>query len=170
MPKVLIIDDEEFTVDMLQTFLQMSGFETVGAYNGEDGIVLTQIESPDVIILDLMLPDLEGYDVCRRLRGFPQTANLPILILSARTTQVDKDRALSAGADAYLTKPVQFPQLLIDLHKLLSTPRAPQAAPISEAPTNETLLSVDGATLTDKPLANDYADKSSTSSADHALP
>ncbi len=99
MAKVLIVDDEEFTVDMLQTFLQMNGFETIGAYNGEDGLVLAQIESPDVLILDLMLPDLEGYDVCKRLRSYAPTSKLPVLILSARTTQVDKDKAISAGAN-----------------------------------------------------------------------
>ncbi len=123
MSKVLIVDDEEFTVDMLTTFLGMNGYETVGAYNGEDALVLAQIESPDILILDLMLPDLEGYDVCRRLRDFEPTSKLPVLILSARTAQVDKDKALLAGADGYLTKPVQFPLLLVELTRLLNRPR-----------------------------------------------
>ncbi len=119
MPKVLIVDDEEFTVDMLQIFLKMNGFEAIGAYNGEDGLMLTQVESPDVLILDLMLPDIQGYDVCQRLRSFEKTANLPILILSARTSQADKDKATKAGADGYLTKPVQFPVLLTELNRVL---------------------------------------------------
>jgi DNA-binding response OmpR family regulator len=124
MPKILIVDDEPFTVEMLQTFLQINGYEAVGALNGQDGIVLSQVESPDILILDLMLPDLEGYDVCRRLRNFPPTSQLPVLILSARTAQVDKDKALAAGANGYLTKPVRFPELLSELRRL-PTPLPP---------------------------------------------
>ncbi len=120
MPKVLIVDDELFTVDMLETFLQINGYETIGAYNGQDGLALAQIESPDVMLLDLMMPDLEGYEVCKQLRAFPQTAKLPILIISARTSQVDKDRAFGAGADGYLIKPIQFPTLLTELNRVLA--------------------------------------------------
>jgi DNA-binding response OmpR family regulator len=126
MAKVLIVDDEPFTVEMLETFLQMSGYQTVGALTGEDGIVLSQIESPDVLILDLMLPDIDGYDVCRRLRSFPITARLPVLILSARVAQVDKDKARDAGANGYLTKPIQFPSLLSELTRLLVPVLPPQ--------------------------------------------
>jgi len=141
MPKILIIDDEPFTVEMLQTFLQINSYETVGAFNGQDGIVLCQVESPDIVILDLMLPDLEGYDVCRQLRKFPPTAHLPVLILSARTAQVDKDNALAAGANGYLTKPVRFPDLLEELKRLLTArPRTensplPASATSSSSPT-----------------------------------
>ena len=123
MAKVLIIDDEPFTVEMLETFLRMNGYDTVGALSGEDGIVLSQIESPDLLILDLMLPDLEGYEVCRRLRTLAApTSALPVLILSARIAQVDKEKALNAGANGYLTKPVQFPALLSELSRLLQAP------------------------------------------------
>jgi DNA-binding response OmpR family regulator len=123
--KLLIVDDEEFTVDMLQTFLQINGYETIGAFNGEDGLVLAQVERPEMVILDLMLPDLEGYEVCRRLRTFPDGANIPVIVLSARTESASKERALSAGANAYLTKPVQFPNLLAELNRLKSMPAAP---------------------------------------------
>ena len=122
MPKVLIIDDEPFTVEMLQTFLQIHGYEAVGALNGADGIILSQVESPDALLLDLMLPDLDGFEVCHRLRAFPPTARLPVLILSARTAQVDIDHALTAGANGYLTKPVRFPELLSELKRLLAPP------------------------------------------------
>src|SRR4051812_44222168 len=102
---------------MLSTFLQINGFETVGAFNGEDGLVLTQVERPEIIILDLMLPDLEGYEVCRRIRTQPDGANLPVLVLSARAESQSKALAFEAGANAYLTKPVQFPQLLTELNR-----------------------------------------------------
>lgn len=129
MPKVLIIDDEPFTVEMLQTFLQIHGYEAVGALNGTDGVILSQVESPDVLLLDLMLPDIDGFEVCRRLRTVPATTRLPVLILSARTAQVDIDRALALGANGYLTKPVRFPELLSELKRLLAPP-APVELPL----------------------------------------
>ncbi|MHB8626629.1 MAG: response regulator transcription factor [Aggregatilineales bacterium] len=135
MLKVLIIDDEPFTVEMLQTFLQIHSYTAIGAFNGADGIVLSQVEAPDVLILDLMLPDLDGFEICRRLRGFPSTAHLPVLILSARTAQVDKDKALAAGANGYLTKPVRFPDLLSELKRLL-TPPSPVETSASPASIN----------------------------------
>ncbi len=119
MPKILIIDDEPFTIDMLETFLKLHGYETAGAMTGEDGLLLVRIESPDIVLLDLMLPDVQGFDVCRRLRAYPPTTRLPVLILSALSSQADRDRAFSAGANGYLTKPVQFPQLLAELDRIL---------------------------------------------------
>lgn len=140
MTRLLIVDDEQFTVDMLQTFLEINGYQVFGAYNGEDGLVLVQVERPEVIILDLMLPDIEGYEVCRRLRTGPDTAHLPILILSARAEAASRERAILAGADGYLTKPVQFPVLLSELTRLLAlqrqyqTPAEPLPAPTATAP------------------------------------
>ncbi len=141
MPKVLIIDDEPFTVEMLQTFLQIHSYTAIGALNGEDGIILSQVEAPDVLLLDLMLPDLDGFEVCRRLRDLPSTAHLPVLILSARTAQVDKDKALAAGANGYLTKPVRFPDLLSELKRLLLPP-SPVEAGSSPASINGLLPAV----------------------------
>src|SRR5579863_9294926 len=138
MPKVLIIDDEPFTVDMLQTFLQINGYEAIGALNGEDGIVLTQVESPDVVILDLMLPDIDGFDVCRQLRSLALTARLPVLILSARTSLADRDRGLAAGANGYLTKPVRFPELLSELKRLLTVIPALDVAPMPDTVSTST--------------------------------
>jgi DNA-binding response OmpR family regulator len=123
--KLLIVDDEPFTVDMLQTFLQLNGFETYGAFNGEDGLVLVKVEEPQIVILDLMLPDIEGYEVCKRIRDYPQTASLPVLVLSARAEAAAKEQALAAGADAFMVKPVQFPALLSELNRLLQKKAAP---------------------------------------------
>ena len=134
MTKLLIVDDEEFTVDMLQTFLQFNGFETIGAFNGQDGLVLTQVEHPEIIILDLMLPDIEGYEVCRQIRTYPNGAMLPVIVLSARTEAASKERALQAGANAYLTKPVQFPVLLAELNRLMLAKATPAAPEIPEPP------------------------------------
>jgi DNA-binding response OmpR family regulator len=121
--KLLIVDDEPYTVDMLQTFLQINGYETVGALNGEDGLVLVRVEQPDIVILDLMLPDIEGFEVCERIRSYPPTTNLPVLIISARNDAAAKERARAAGANGYLVKPVQFAELLSELNRLLSLKR-----------------------------------------------
>jgi DNA-binding response OmpR family regulator len=128
--KLLIVDDEPFTVDMLQTFLEINGYETLGAFRGEDGLVMVKTEHPDLMILDLMMPDIEGFEVCQRIRAFEPTAGLPVLVISARADPASKERAFAAGADGYLVKPIQFPQLLTELNRLL-TKRQPQpAAPV----------------------------------------
>jgi DNA-binding response OmpR family regulator len=136
--KLLIVDDEPFTVDMLQTFLQINGYETFGALNGEDGLVLVKVENPEIVILDLMLPDIEGYEVCQRIRNYPASQDMPVLVLSARADAASKERAKASGADAYLVKPVQFPELLSELQRLLSTRKtkptqSPQPAPAPPA-------------------------------------
>jgi DNA-binding response OmpR family regulator len=120
VPKLLIVDDEPFTVEMLESFLQINGYETVGAFNGEDGLVLVSVEQPEAVILDLMLPDLEGFEVCQRIRRHPESANLPVLIVSARTDADARERAAAAGANGYLVKPVNFPLLLAELKRLLA--------------------------------------------------
>ena len=120
MPKLLIVDDEPFTVEMLQSFLQINGYETVGALNGEDGLVLVKVEQPEAVILDLMLPDIEGYEVCQRIRSYPDSAKLPVLIVSARTDAASRERAEAAGANGYMIKPVNFSQLLSELKRLLA--------------------------------------------------
>jgi DNA-binding response OmpR family regulator len=136
VPKLLIVDDEPALVEMLQTFLQLNDFETVKAFNGRDGLVLADVERPDLIILDLMLPDIEGYEVCQRIRSYPTGATLPVLILSARADPTSKERAMAAGANAYLVKPVRFAELLSALKRLLAArsvaAKPPQPAP--EAP------------------------------------
>ncbi len=123
MTKLLIVDDEPLTVDMLETFLQINGYETIGAFNGEDGLVLVQAEEPEIIILDLMLPDIEGFEVCRRIRTLPDFARyaaLPVLVLSARIEESSRKRAMEVGANAYLTKPVKFADLLNELGRLIT--------------------------------------------------
>jgi DNA-binding response OmpR family regulator len=117
--KILVVDDEEDIVDMLQAILEMQGYQVVGAYNGTDGLLLTRLESPDLIILDMMLPDIQGYEVCRQLRANPPTEKLPVIILSARTSQEAIELGKRAGANVYMTKPVQLPQFFAHLQRLL---------------------------------------------------
>ena len=122
MPKLLIVDDESATVDMLATYLNIIGHDTVGAYSGEDGLVLAEAERPDLVILDLMMPDIQGFDVCQRLRASGKFENLPIVILSARIDQASIDKAMDSGADVYLTKPIDLPKLTSEIKRLLDNP------------------------------------------------
>jgi inorganic pyrophosphatase len=130
---IVVVDDEPFIVEMLSTFLEIKGYQVRGAYSGEEGLLTVQTEKPDALLLDLMLPDIDGLQVMSRLRAMPDFANLPILIISARTDTEAKVRAEQAGANDYLTKPVQMP-LLADLLSRLFTARQPAAPPAGVQP------------------------------------
>ncbi|MBQ2967417.1 MAG: response regulator transcription factor [Clostridia bacterium] len=103
MPKkVLIVDDEKAIVDILKFNLAREGYETVEAYDGEEGYNKVLTENPDLILLDVMLPNMPGFDVCRKVR---EKSNVPIIMLTARTEEIDKVLGLELGADDYITKP-----------------------------------------------------------------
>lgn len=120
MKKLLIIDDEEATVEMLSMFLQISGYNTLEAYAGDEGLVLAKLELPALIISDLMMPDIDGIELCRRVREHEELKDLPIIIISARTDATVIDRAMENGANAYLTKPIDLPQLIGEIERLLA--------------------------------------------------
>jgi len=122
---IAIVDDEPHMVEMLSTFLKIKGYQTRGVNSGQEGLVLVQTEKPDAVLLDLMLPDIEGFEVCQKLRAMPDYAKLPILIVSARTDAASQARAEQAGASAYLTKPVNFPLLMTELDRLIKAPSTP---------------------------------------------
>ena len=117
---VVIVDDEPAMVDMLTTFLTMKGFQVHGAYTGMAGLDAIEREQPDVVLLDLMLPDIDGFEVCRRLRSRPAYASLPVVIISARAETEAVERAMGTGANAYMVKPLRFPELLEEIAKLVS--------------------------------------------------
>ncbi|MBI5960730.1 MAG: response regulator [Chloroflexi bacterium] len=127
---IVIVDDEPFIVDMLSTFLEIKGYQVHGAYSGEDGLATVQVEKPDAVLLDLMLPDIDGLEVMSRLRAMPDFADLPIIIVSARTDTESKVRAEQGGANDYMTKPVQMPVLADLLSRLLSA-RQPAVPPVA---------------------------------------
>ncbi len=114
-----IVDDEPLMVDMLSTFLKLKGYQVRGVYSGQEGLSLVEKETPDALLLDLMLPDIDGFKVCQTLRALPAFATMPIIIVSARTDPASKTKAIEAGASAYITKPVRFPDLLAELDRLL---------------------------------------------------
>ena len=107
--RILIVDDERNIVDILKFNLQKEGFDTLEAYDGLAGVEMFEKEKPDLILLDLMLPEIDGFTVCRRIR---QTSQVPILMLTAREEEVDKVLGLELGADDYITKPFSPRELM----------------------------------------------------------
>lgn len=107
--KILIVDDEKNIVDILKFNLKKEGFTTIEAYDGEQAIELALVEKPDLILLDVMLPKMDGFTVCRKLR---QSISTPILMLTAKEEEVDKVLGLELGADDYITKPFSQRELM----------------------------------------------------------
>jgi two-component system, OmpR family, phosphate regulon response regulator PhoB len=118
-PRVLIVEDETALVELLRYNLEQSGFRVSVAYDGEEALASVHEDVPDLILLDWMLPLMSGIEVCRQLRRQTATANLPIIMLTARGEEGDRVRGLDAGADDYLTKPFSFEELLARLRALL---------------------------------------------------
>lgn len=107
--KILIVEDEQAIVDIISFNLQREGYTVLAAYDGEEGVEKAKAENPDLILLDLMLPKMDGYEVCKYLR---KTMSTPIIMLTAREEEVDKILGLELGADDYITKPFSMRELL----------------------------------------------------------
>lgn len=110
--KILIIEDDRDIVEMLEYNLAEAGYDTISALNGRDGVVLAGKERPDLIILDIMLPIIDGFEVCRMLKNDNAVAHIPIIILSAKSQETDKVVGLELGADDYVTKPFSPRELI----------------------------------------------------------
>ena len=120
MARFLVVDDEYATVEMIGAFLSLKGHEWIGAYGGNEALTLVELEAPDMIILDLMMPDMDGFEVCRRVRSMNGISDVPILIVSARTDQEAIDQAMSLGASGYMTKPLKnFNDLIVEIEQYL---------------------------------------------------
>ncbi|HAG10309.1 MAG TPA: DNA-binding response regulator [Desulfotomaculum sp.] len=105
MPRILVVDDEEHIVELVRFNLEREGFEVIASGDGDAALKKVSSEQPDLIILDLMLPGQDGLSVCRILRSDPNTRGIPVIILSARTEEIDRILGLEMGADDYVTKP-----------------------------------------------------------------
>lgn len=111
--RVLIVEDEKDVREMLRLNLKAGGFDVLEAHNGAEGLAIAKAELPSVVILDLMMPEMSGMEVCRALRRNPATSRIPILMLTAKSTEVDKVAGLEVGADDYVTKPFSPRELLL---------------------------------------------------------
>lgn len=112
VPRVLIIEDEPAQREVLAYNLEAEGFQVSQAGDGEEGLLLVEEDNPDLILLDWMLPGLSGIEVCRRLKSKSETRGLPVVMLSARSEEVDRVRGLETGADDYMIKPYSLAELM----------------------------------------------------------
>jgi len=119
MPKILLVEDNEMNRDMLSRRLIKKGYEVVMALDGEQALEMAQAEAPDLILMDISLPGLDGWEATRRLKARPETQAIPIIALTAHAMAGDKEKCLEAGCDDYDTKPVEFPRLLGKIQDLL---------------------------------------------------
>ncbi|HET7757876.1 MAG TPA: response regulator [Steroidobacteraceae bacterium] len=125
MNKILLIEDNELNRDMLSRRLQKRGYEVVTAVDGETGVTLAGSEAPALILMDVSLPGIDGWEATRRLKAARETRHIPIVALTAYVTPGDRDKALAVGCDEFDTKPIELPRLLQKIETLLK--RGPRA-------------------------------------------
>ena len=119
MPKILLVEDNEMNRDMLSRRLERKGFQVVIAIDGQQGVEMAQAEFPDLILMDMSLPILDGWSATRQLKQNSITQNIPIIALTAHAMSGDRQKCVEAGCDDYDTKPVEFPRLLGKIQLLL---------------------------------------------------
>ena len=127
-PRILMVDDEKDIVDLVAYNLEKEGYETLKALDGEKALQLVRTKTPDLVVLDLMLPGIQGLEVCKRIRKDPETASIPIIMLTAKGAEIDKIVGLEVGADDYITKPFSVKELLARIKAVLRRSEARRAA------------------------------------------
>jgi len=120
MVKILLVEDNEMNRDMLSRRLQRRGYEVVMATDGEQAITMAQAESPALILMDMSLPTLDGWEATRRLKAAEQTKTIPVIALTAHAMAGDREKSMEAGCDDYDTKPIEFPRLMEKIENLLN--------------------------------------------------
>ncbi len=126
MAKILLIEDNEANRDALSRHLKRRGYEVVMAVDGQQGIAMARSEAPTLILMDMSLPVLDGWEATRQLKADAQTGSIPVIALTAHAMAGDRAKALEAGCDDYDTKPVEFPRLLAKIQSLLVGKDAPE--------------------------------------------
>ena len=152
--KILIVDDEKAIVDILEFNLKREGYETLKAYDGREGLRMGREENPDLILLDIMLPHMDGFEVCKTLRD--GGSNVPIIMLTAREEETDKVFGLESGADDYITKPFSMRELMA---RVRSNMRRGQMAAAPAAPA-EPQTDADGGVVQIRELTVDFPRRS----------
>lgn len=125
MAKILIVEDNEMNRDMLSRRLERRGYTTLIAVDGGAGVAKARTDAPDLILMDMSLPVIDGWEASRQIKTDPATASIPIIALTAHAMTSDRDKAIQAGCDDYDTKPVELPRLLGKIEALLKKPPAP---------------------------------------------
>ena len=129
--KILVVDDEIYIVHILDFSLGMEGYEVVTALDGEQALEKLKAEKPDLIVLDIMMPKLDGYEVCKAIKSDPETRHIPVILLSAKGRNVDQKMGFDVGADDYITKPFSPRKLVERINQLLG-----QAVTERQTPSN----------------------------------
>ena len=119
MPRILVVEDDEMNRDSLTRLLRRRGYEMLTACDGVEGVMVGQSEMPDLILMDMSLPVLDGWEATRRLKAAPKTQAIPIIALTAHAMAADRDKALAAGCDDYDSKPIDLKRLLPKIEALL---------------------------------------------------
>ena len=119
MPKILLVEDQEMNRDMLSRRLKKRGYDVEIAVDGAEGLEKAKTTSPDLILMDMSLPVIDGWEATRRLKADGETRSVPVIALTAHAMSTDREKAMDAGCDAYETKPVELPRLLAAIEKLL---------------------------------------------------
>jgi CheY-like chemotaxis protein len=119
MPRILLVEDNELNRDMLSRRLQRRGYDVIIAVDGRQGVAMAQSEAPDLVLMDMSLPVIDGWEATRALKGAAETKNIPVIALTAHAMSTDRDKALEAGCDDYDTKPIEFSRLLGKMEALI---------------------------------------------------
>src|SRR3982074_772008 len=127
MARILLVEDNDMNRDMLSRRLQRRGYGVLIALDGAEGVGEAQTKAPDLILMDMSLPILDGWEATRRLKAAPETAAIPVIALTAHAMATDREKAMEAGCDDYDTKPIELPRLLGKIEAMLSGVRPPQA-------------------------------------------
>ena len=122
MAKILLVEDNELNRDMLSRRLARKGYEVLLAEDGAKGVAVAAAERPDLVLMDMSLPVLDGWEATRRLKGDPGTRAIPVIALTAHAMSTDREKVAEAGCDDYDTKPIELPRLLAKIERLLGTP------------------------------------------------
>jgi two-component system cell cycle response regulator DivK len=119
MPKILLVEDNEMNRDMLSRRLLRNSFEVVMAVNGQEGVDMAKSEKPDLILMDMSLPIMDGWEATRTIKADDATKSIPVIALTAHAMESDREQALQAGCDDFDTKPIELPRLLGKINALL---------------------------------------------------
>jgi CheY-like chemotaxis protein len=120
MPKILLVEDNEMNRDMLSRRLERRGYRVAIAVDGQQGVEMAGSEIPDLVLMDMSLPVLDGWEAARRLKAAPETRSIPIIALTAHAMVGDREKAIESGCDDYDTKPVEFQRLLEKIETILA--------------------------------------------------
>jgi two-component system, cell cycle response regulator DivK len=124
MPRVLLVEDNEMNRDMLSRRLARREYEVLVAVDGGEGVAMAGSEAPDLILMDMSLPVMDGWEATRQLKASPETKAIPIIALTAHAMSGDREKAMEAGCDDYDTKPIELPRLLAKMEALLGEKKA----------------------------------------------